>query len=126
MGSKYSDFGGDVHLVEKVFQHPSYNPNTLNYDFSLLRLFRSIKLEPGLKETIALPAPNDKILPNTEVFVSGFGLTMDNSVRDSTSLRGVVVPIVPQNVCRQAYPLLLTAQMVCAGLSIGGKDSCSG
>ena len=69
---------------------------------------------------------NDKVSPNTEVFVSGFGLTLDSTVKDDNALRGVVVPIVPQNACRQSYPTLLTNQMICAGLSVGGKDSCSG
>lgn len=126
VGSNRADVGGDVITVAKVINHPRFSLSTLSFDFSLLKLKSDVQLVPGVKEIIKLPAANDKIIADLEVYVSGFGLTMDNEINSDSRLRGVVVPIVDQKVCRRAYPFLLTDQMICAGLSKGGKDSCSG
>lgn len=126
VGSNKADSGGDLIAVEKVINHPRFSLSSLNYDFAILKLKSEIKLQQGVKEVIALPLEKDKITADTKVFVSGFGLTMDNAISSDSRLRGVVVPIVDQRVCRRAYPFLLTDQMICAGLSAGGKDSCSG
>jgi trypsin len=126
VGSKKADAGGDVIGVAKVINHPRFSLSTLSYDFSIIKLKSDIKLVPGVKEVVALPSENDKTAANTEVFVSGFGLINENAISTDSRLRGIVVPIVDQKVCRRSYPFLLTDQMICAGLSAGGKDSCSG
>lgn len=126
VGSNNADVGGDVIGVEKVINHPRFSVNTLSFDFAILKLKSEIKLAQGVKEVIALPSANDKISADTEVFVSGYGLTMENAIKSDSRLRGVVVPVVEHKACRRAYPFLLTDQMICAGLSAGGKDSCSG
>lgn len=126
VGSNFGDAGGDVIAVEKVINHPRFSLATLNFDFALLKLKSAITLKTGVKEIIVLPSENDKVGANTEVFVSGYGLQMENAIKTDNRLRGVVVPIVEQKACRRAYPFLLTNEMICAGLSAGGKDSCSG
>lgn len=127
VGSSFADSGGEVFEVEQVIKHHFYNPKTINFDFAILKVKGSIKLEKKVKEIIALPSLyNDKVVDNTETFVSGFGLSLDNAVNSDNVLRGVVVPVIAKEVCRRSYPLLITDQMLCAGLSAGGKDSCSG
>lgn len=126
VGSNFGDSGGEVIAVEKVINHPRFSLATLNFDFALLKLKSEIKLQKGVKEIVALPSENDKVSANTEVFVSGYGLQMENAIKSDNRLRGVVVPIVDQKVCKRAYPFLLTNEMICAGLAAGGKDSCSG
>lgn len=126
VGSNTAESGGDVIAVEKVINHPRFSLVTLNYDFALLKLKNEIILKPGVKEIIELPAMNDKISADTEVFVSGFGLTDENAFSTDSRLRGVVVPVVDMRTCRRSYPFLVTEQMICAGYSSGGKDSCSG
>lgn len=125
VGSSFSNTDGEIFYVEKVIRHPRYSAITLNFDFAILKLTSDIKLEPNVKEIIALPSENDKVDEKTEVFVSGFGLTGDNAY-NANALRGVIVPVVSQKICRRIYPLVLSNQMVCAGLTEGGKDSCSG
>lgn len=126
VGSSYSNRGGDVIKINKIIAHPQFSMRTLNYDFAILKVQTPITLIPKVKEIIKLPAADDIISDNVEVFVTGFGLTLDNSIRDDTELRGVVVPVVGKKICKRAYPFLITDQMVCAGLAAGGKDSCSG
>lgn len=125
VGSSFSNFGGEIFYVEKVIRHPRFNSVTVNFDFAILKLTTDIQLEHNVKEIIALPSENDKVDEHTEVFVSGFGSTGDNAF-NANALRAVIVPVVSQKVCRRIYPLVLSNQMLCAGLSEGGKDSCSG
>lgn len=124
VGSSFAHGGGEIFQVEKVIKHPIFNMNTLNYDFAILKLVKDIKLQPGVKEIVKLPASNDKIEANTETYVTGYGMNKMNAKNDQ-KLRGVMVPIVSQNVCRASYPILITSQMICAGFKEGGKDSCS-
>ena len=126
MGSSRSDRGGDVIAVKRVFNHPRFSFATLNFDFALLELANEIKLIPRIKELVNLAEANDKTFPDTEVLVSGFGLIDENAERSDHRLRGVLVPVVDQNACKRSYPFILTDNMICAGLSAGGKDSCQG
>ena len=41
-------------------------------------------------------------------------------------LQEVSVPIVSDQLCREAYPGEITQNMFCAGFKQGGKDSCQG
>lgn len=124
VGSAFPFWGGELFEVEQAIKHPLFNIDTLNHDFAILKLKNEITMQTGVKEIIKLPQVNDKIENGKEVFVSGYGSTM-NPAKEDRLLRGVLVPIVPQNICKRSYPTLLTAQMICAGLKEGGKDSCS-
>lgn len=75
-------------------------------------------------KTISLPA-------NTNVVVSGFGVTTPNG-NQANVLHSVTVPIVDYDVCSKAYKSYkgqakLTKNMICAGFyGVGGKDACKG
>lgn len=43
-----------------------------------------------------------------------------------TQLYGVEIPIVDRKECNQDYDGLIEADMICAGIPEGGKDSCQG
>ncbi|CAG9798560.1 unnamed protein product [Chironomus riparius] len=124
VGSNYAYKDGEVFQVEKATSYPFFNTVTLNNDFAILKLVGEIKLQKGVKEIIALPENNQKIENNINVYVTGYGMTKMNGKADN-KLRGVLVPIVPQNICRNSYPIMITNNMVCAGFKEGGKDSCS-
>ncbi|CAG7716460.1 unnamed protein product, partial [Allacma fusca] len=60
--------------------------------------------------------------------VSGWGCTdRDCEGRMSSVLKRAAVPIVPQNICKEAYPYSIYPSMFCAGFVEGGsKDACRG
>lgn len=124
VGSNHAYKDGEVFQVEKAIQHPFFNTATLNNDFAILKLVGEITLQKDIKEIIPLPVQNQKIENNVDVYVTGYGMVKMNGKADH-KLRGVLVPIVPQNICRNSYPVIITNNMICAGFKEGGKDSCS-
>lgn len=116
------NFGGEVFVVNTTYIHPSYNHITFDNDFSIIQLETAINLEPGVKETIALPPPNDPIVESTAAYVSGWGDTL-NVNESNTFLRAATVPIIKQKKCKRAF-WNLTPDMVCAGYMEGGVDAC--
>lgn len=70
----------------------------------------------------------DAVLDEKEAVITGWGLT-DNYFwcLASETLQQVSVPIVSNHTCREAYSEeTITDNMVCAGYSDGGKDTCHG
>lgn len=122
LGTDQIGFGGEVIQVKSVRNHPLFNSVTLNNDAAILILTTKITLKTGEKEIIPLPPMNDYIHDESEAFVSGWGETLN---ANNDFLRAVKVPIINQNKCKGAYPLL-TNNMVCAGKMNGGIDSCQG
>lgn len=120
------DEDGERISVAEIIQHPAYNSNTLDSDLALLHL-SSASSQP----TISVVGSGDSALfaPGVLATVIGWGLTDPN---DNSSyvdaLRQVSVPIVSNTTCNapNAYSGDVTANMLCAGYSEGGKDSCSG
>lgn len=110
---------GEKFTVKKVIIHPlrGKTENGNDYDFAILKLDGASKLQP-----IAL---SEQVLDCGEATTSGWGTTREGAANVSTILMKVDVPIVPQEVCADAYSEL-TDTMICAGLPEGGKDSCQG
>ncbi|XP_066986715.1 trypsin alpha-3-like [Macrobrachium rosenbergii] len=89
-----------------------------------------------LPSTITFPADN-KIAPvclpdpgnayaNMNATVTGWGTTASGG-NQTQQLYEVVVPTMTNTKCQQSYGTAsITANMICAGLDAGGKDSCQG
>lgn len=125
VGTKTAETSGEVFTVKRVKTHPLFNPFSYNNDFSVIELTSKITVVAGEREIIELPAQDDPVTDGALTLVTGWGDT--RKVGESkTTLRGVVIPIVNQQKCKQSYNIL-TSQMLCAGdYENGGKDSCQG
>nr|XP_032528305.1 serine proteinase stubble-like isoform X2 [Danaus plexippus plexippus] len=125
--------------VAKVFSHPSYNANTLQYDIMVLRLSSSVPLTPmtGSTTTInraCLPPSSTATYTGLTCWVSGWGKNMFGlQGQYQNILKKVDVPIVAPATCQsqlQAARLgptyvLDTTSFICAG-GESSKDSCTG
>lgn len=60
--------------MEKVVQHPEFRMQTVDYDFSLLKLETSIALSAS-KKPVNLPKQSEEIPDGTNCMVSGWGHT---------------------------------------------------
>lgn len=123
--SRYST-GGTIVGVQQIFQHPKYNPYTIDFDYSLLKLSESLKFSEQTK-SIALPAQDAKVENGTLCTVTGWGNTQN--VQESREiLRSANVPKVDQDECNEAYKTFggVTDRMICAGFPNGGVDACQG
>lgn len=73
---------------------------------------------------ISLANENEYLKPNLKAVVSGWGYAREFGVVQ-TQLRQVQIPIVEQKTCINMFPKdEITPQMICAGYTEGGKDSC--
>jgi secreted trypsin-like serine protease len=116
--------------VTQIIRHPSYNPNTFDFDIALLRLQSAVTIGGSGAATTALvplvPA-NIGSLAGTNSWVTGWGNT-ESVPMWPTELHEVQVPIIDNTVCNNGshYGGSITANMLCAGFDAGGHDSCQG
>jgi len=112
--------------VVKIIPHPMYNQmSQMDSDMALLRLSSPVEFTPYIRP-VCLAAANSTFYNGTMSWVTGWG-TIDSGV-DLPSpgiLQEVDVPVVGNNQCDCSYNGI-TANMLCAGLNEGGKDSCQG
>lgn len=115
-----------LHKVKRIVQHKGFNEDTIDYDYSLLELEKSIEFNDQAKPVV-LAGSAEAVTDNTTCLVTGWGLTQSNS-ESRQKLRGAEVPIFNQEKCERAYKRYggITARMICAGFDKGGKDACQG
>ncbi|XP_037911282.1 trypsin-3-like [Hermetia illucens] len=126
VGSLYTTSGGTVVQVDKIIEHPQYNDNIVDYDFSLLQL-KPWSPTGVLHDPVRLPKQGADVADGVILTTSGWGNTQDSSI-SSASLRAVDVPKYNQEKCNQTYSQFdgVTSRMICAGYKRGGKDACQG
>ncbi|OXA61937.1 trypsin-7 [Folsomia candida] len=125
VGTSTRGCGGQVIQVSEIHQHPSFNRSNLNNDVSILELSSSVTIGPQV-QIIATAPSGSELSAGTLTTITGWGTTSSGGSLP-TQLHVVKVPIVSVADCRAAYgDKAITDNMLCAGLSEGGKDSCQG
>lgn len=112
--------------VKRIIQHPNYNSYTYDNDFALLELTRNTSQTPI---PIYSGFPSNDIsnsLTGETATIIGWGSTSPYGYTYPEKLQQVVLPIISNNTCNYSYPGEITDNMLCAGYSFGGKDSCYG
>ncbi|WP_416875316.1 S1 family peptidase [Kitasatospora sp. SC0581] len=114
--------------VRSVWIHPDYSFAANMNDVAVLTLAESQGALPVVE--LVGQGETEPYAAGTTTQVYGWG---DTTGRGDYSpvLRGVSVPVVPDQVCAQAYPggqdgRFDARGMVCAGEERGGKDACQG
>ena len=120
--------------VTKFNNHPSYNGNTYDNDFSMLFLSTNVALGATAVPACLPPLSyaGDALAGQTAK-VSGWGSTtqvLASTYQSPAELQSVDIPVVAQADCTTAYAAsgnAITDNMICAGIiGTGGKDSCQG
>lgn len=127
VGSSIEGYGGIVHKVEKIIQHPNYIGTKLSWDYSLLKLEKPIEFSEDV-QPVLLPKAYEQEVVGSNAIVSGWGETK-NPMETSKTLRAVTIKILDRKKCEDAYKktsYAISRQMFCAGSLEGGKDSCQG
>merc|ERR1711992_191800 len=122
--------GETRHRVARIIDHPSYGTNGIDWDFSILELDCSNKIDLTDKARAAcLPSGNDASRHESAATynVSGWG-TLASGGESPEVLNVVQAPPVSDTVCKQQYGTnSITSRMMCAGKpGTGGVDSCQG
>lgn len=114
--------------ISQIIVHSGYNYQTYNNDIALLRLATPVTLGGSGETTVAtIPLVSASIgdLTGAAAWVTGWGYT-ESSPAWPSQLYEVDVPVIDNTTCNTAYGGDITANMMCAGLAGGGKDSCQG
>lgn len=116
--------------------HNLYNLEYFDYDFSLLKLKKSLTFTNKI-QSIDLPTQDEEVVPGTFCIVSGWGDIYDRSGAQK-ELRATTLQIVDHTKCARSWvhgdghvgdidgDLLLTRQMICAGARTSETDACHG
>ena len=109
--------------VAKIANHPDYSSSSNANDISVLTLARPLDLtsHPNIKPA-CLPAAGATFSPSPAT-VSGWG-TVASGLQAVVWLNKVEVQVFAS--CSEAGQAGTTEDMICAGVSQGGKDSCQG
>uniref|UniRef100_A0A3B3HDH5 Peptidase S1 domain-containing protein n=1 Tax=Oryzias latipes TaxID=8090 RepID=A0A3B3HDH5_ORYLA len=106
--------------VSRIIVHPNYDKLTQDNDISLVEMASPVTFNDYISP-VCLAAQGSDFPGGTTAWVTGFGHT-------SSTLQEVSVPIVSNTQCSANYAeiMAITSNMMCAGLTEGGKDSCQG
>ena len=124
-----SSSDGTRHTTCRYRNHPSWNSNTVNYDFAILHLNQPVAL--GARAVPAcLPTSSfgGNFLAGKQMTVSGWGALSEGSTVSPSVLHKVDVPGMTNAQCSTNYQgqNQVTNAMLCAGQAGGGIDSCQG
>ena len=113
--------------VGKIKNHPDYNDNTINYDFSMLKLKNAVDFcsHPHIRP-VCLPTDTSNTFAGDDAIVTGWGTTTSGGSVSSTMLE-VTVKVLTNNACKNDYVYSssdITNKMLCANVDGGGKDAC--
>lgn len=111
--------------VAQIINHPSYVDSTHDNDIALLQLSSSVTFSAYI-QPVCLAAAGSTLGSGTLVWVTGWGaISSGVNLPYPQNLQEVEVPIVSNAACASSYDSI-NSNMMCAGLSQGGKDSCQG
>ncbi|XP_065513344.1 granzyme A-like [Caloenas nicobarica] len=115
--------------IAKLIRHPCYCFSCNENDIMLLQLRKRAKLNKAV-QVIPLPTSDDDPKPGTICTVAGWGQTRKNPRSLSDTLREVNLTVISRHTCNDKNHYkndpVITDNMICAGATNGGKDSCSG
>ena len=121
---------GTRHTYSLFTDHPLYDRNTYDYDFSILHLDKPVQI--GARAIPACLPPTDfkgDYLSEKNMTVSGWGKLCGSFFCPSpTVLHSAGVPGMTNAICNQPnfYNNSITDSMLCAGYAGGEIDSCQG
>lgn len=65
-------YSGDVYGVEKLIFHPHYDPETMDYQYALIKVTKPFVWKSKVK---AINLPTEDLTDTTKMLVSGWGYT---------------------------------------------------
>ncbi|XP_012709813.2 coagulation factor XI isoform X2 [Fundulus heteroclitus] len=107
----------------QIIVHPDYNTRTNDNDVALVQLTSAVTFNDYVRPA-CLAADGSVFGDGLDCWVTGWGTTSEGGDISQT-LQEVDIPIVSNSRCSETYATI-TDNMVCAGLTSGGKDSCQG
>lgn len=118
--------GGQTVKVEAIYEHYDFMRTSLFNDIALIRLSKPVKFD-DFSSAVCLPEKNEFVADGTSTYVAGWGYMNEDAFWVQDVAREVMVPVVPDEWCDDAYDRQIReATELCAGYKSGGKDACQG
>ncbi|NXT34534.1 GRAA protein, partial [Pelecanoides urinatrix] len=118
-----------IFKIRKQIRYPCYCSNSKENDIMLLQLQERARLNEAV-QPIPLPTSDDDPKPKTICSVAGWGLTANRLKKLPDTLREVNITVISRKTCNDKHHYnnnpVITDNMICAGATNGGKDSCDG
>ncbi|XP_066199160.1 transmembrane protease serine 9 [Saccopteryx leptura] len=111
--------------VAQIITHPSYNPDTADFDVAVLQLGSPLPFSRHV-QPVCLPAATHVFPPRKKCLISGWGYLKEDFLIKPEMLQKATVELLDQTLCAGLYGSSLTDRMVCAGYLDGKVDSCQG
>ncbi|KAG7267942.1 hypothetical protein CRUP_017008, partial [Coryphaenoides rupestris] len=115
--------------IMEIIRHPDYDDLTNDNDICLLKLSSTVEFSDFIMP-VCLAASDSVFNAGTITWVTGWGAVEfgdGGELPSPQTLQEVDVPVVGNRQCNCNYGVgSITDNMICAGLSAGGKDSCQG
>ncbi|XP_045058486.2 transmembrane protease serine 9 isoform X1 [Desmodus rotundus] len=111
--------------VAQILTHPSYNPDTADFDVAVLQLGSPLPFSRHV-QPVCLPAATHVFPPRKKCLISGWGYLKEDFLIKPEMLQKATVELLDQALCASLYGNSLTDRMVCAGYLDGKVDSCQG
>ncbi|XP_029428125.1 transmembrane protease serine 4 isoform X2 [Rhinatrema bivittatum] len=111
--------------VDKIFIHSQYNSSTNKaYDIGLIHLQSDLSFSESI-QPICLPAFDESLQTDAELWVTGWGYTAEGGTL-SSQLKEAQIFLIPNPTCNAQYSGQILDSMMCAGRIQGGTDTCQG
>lgn len=120
-GTQKLDGSGVRRRVANIAVHPQWNPQTFAYDVAVWKLSAEAEDQP-----VAFLSSDDGSVGTTYLATGWGALAEDGSF--PLDLRKVEIPQISRADCNDgnSYNGNVTEQMLCAGFTLGGRDTCQG
>ena len=125
IGSQKLSKPGEVIGIKKIYSHPDFEGTNTGNDAALLHLSGHSSKRPV---AIGRPSQSKLWAPGTTARALGWGQDAFLVGQSPDNLHEVDVPVVSDADCSRSYTIhgFDAATMICAGETVGGKDTCQG
>ncbi|KAH8234306.1 hypothetical protein KR038_007248, partial [Drosophila bunnanda] len=115
---------GQTFSIAQFIIHPQYNPQSQDFDMSLITLSSPVSIGGSVK-TIQLADSDSNYAADTMATISGFG-AINQNLQLPNRLKFAQVQLWSRDYCNSQNIPGLTDRMVCAGHPSGQVSSCQG
>ncbi|XP_053510990.1 transmembrane protease serine 11G-like [Artibeus jamaicensis] len=112
--------------VQSIIIHENYAAHKHDDDIAVVKLSTPVLFSEDV-HAVCLPDATFEVLPESKVFVTGWGAFKANGPFPNT-LRQVEIKIISNDICNQinVYGGAVSSGMICAGFLSGKLDACEG